>query len=88
MRKAARVDTSQAEIVAVLRRAGCNVLSLATLGRGVPDLLVGAHGKLILLEVKAERGRLNPEQIRFKEAWRHCVHVVRTPAEALLAVLR
>ena len=85
--RAAKVDAAQAEIVAVLRRAGCNVLSLATLGHGAPDLLVGAHGKLTMLEVKAEYGRLRPEQIRFKESWGRCVHVVRTPAEALMAVL-
>ena len=86
--RAAKVDATQAEIVAVLRRAGCNVLSLATLGRGVPDLLVGAHGKLTLLEVKSEHGRLNHAQIRFRAAWGHNVCVVRTPAEALMAVLR
>jgi len=86
VRTAARVDATHGEIVATLRRAGCNVLSLAAVGSGCPDLLVGAHGKLTLLEVKSEHGHLNPEQVRFKEIWGHCVRVVRTPAEALMAV--
>jgi hypothetical protein len=40
-RRAAKVDISQPGIVKALRDAGCTVVSLAPLGNGVPDLLVG-----------------------------------------------
>ena len=40
MRRAAKVDATQAAIVTALRAAGCKVLSLAACGKGVPDLLV------------------------------------------------
>lgn len=40
MRRAAKIDGTQTEIVAALRQVGCKVLSLAACGKGVPDLLV------------------------------------------------
>ena len=54
MRRAARVDDGA--IVKALRHAGCSVLSLAPIGRGCPDLLVGVRSndvlKNVLIEVK------------------------------------
>ena len=49
MRFAARVDGNQTAIVAALRKAGCNVLSLAAIGRGCPDLLVHRAGLIYLI---------------------------------------
>lgn len=40
MRRAAKVDTTQREIVETLRAHGCQVRSLASVGQGMPDLLV------------------------------------------------
>lgn len=45
MRRAAKVDDNQGEIVAALQRAGCSVQSLAGVGRGFPDLAVGFQGR-------------------------------------------
>lgn len=50
--RAAKVDANHAEIVAALRKAGATVQSLAAVGNGVPDLLVGIRGRLMLMEVK------------------------------------
>jgi Holliday junction resolvase len=52
MRKYARTDRNHKEIVNALRSIGCSVLSLAALGKGVPDLLVARKYKTILIEVK------------------------------------
>ena len=49
MRRRPRVDANQAEIVAALRAAHCSVQSLASLGDGAPDLLVGHAGANVLL---------------------------------------
>lgn len=46
MRRAPRTDANQAEIVAALRTRGALVQSLAGVGAGVPDLLVGWRGAL------------------------------------------
>lgn len=52
MRRAARVDVNHARIVAALRSYGATVQSLATVGMGCPDLLVGWNGRTILMECK------------------------------------
>jgi hypothetical protein len=92
-RRAARVDTNQASIVDYLRARGASVQSLAAVGEGVPDLLVGYRGVNLLLEVKRPAGpqgglddrRLTPVQERWHAAWRGIVCVVRgTPDCALL----
>ena len=46
MRRAARVDRNQAEIVVALRAGGASVQPLHAVGKGVPDLLVGWRGKI------------------------------------------
>jgi VRR-NUC domain len=85
VRRAAKVDLNHQVIVATLRAIGCEVLSLAAVGKGVPDLLVyhplsGMH----LIEVKSEKGKLLPGQRAFKNKWP--VTVVRTAKEAIKAV--
>lgn len=52
MRRAARTDANQVAIVDALRAVGATVHSLAAVGRGCPDLLVGYRGITYLIEVK------------------------------------
>ena len=52
MRRAAKVDANQTEIVKALRQVGASVQSLAATGKGCPDLLVGIRGLNFLIEVK------------------------------------
>lgn len=74
MRRAAKVDANQAEIVKALRQMGCTVQPLHTVGDGCPDLLVGAFGVTLLVEVKdgskppSER-RLTPDQQVWHREW-------------------
>lgn len=66
MRRRAKVDGNHADMVAALRARGYLVLSLASLGQGVPDLLTcDASGVLRLVEVKATYGQLTPDQLGF-----------------------
>jgi Holliday junction resolvase len=89
MRRAAKIDGNHGEIVAALREAGAMVQSLAPVGGGVPDLLVGWQGMLLLLELKdgsriPSQQKLTPEQVRWHEAWSgHPVYVVRSVTETL-----
>lgn len=92
MRRAAKIDFTQTEIVRVLRERGCKVLSLAAVGKGVPDLIVlNPKGPIVpgmcFMEVKNLAGRgkdLTPDQFRFHQDWP--VVVVTSPEEALRAV--
>lgn len=92
MRRAAKVDANQVQVVSALRAAGVLVLSLAALGKGVPDLLCAFHGRLVLLEVKdghkvPSARKLTADQIEFHKEWADVpLHVVESPWEALKAM--
>ena len=88
MRRRGRVDSVQEAIVAALRATGCSVQSLATVGGGCPDLLVGLHGRNFLLEVKAKVGKLTPMQRDWIAAWAGQTFLVRDVDDALYALGR
>lgn len=81
--RAAKVDANQAEIVKALRAVGVSVQSLATIGKGCPDLLAARGADTWVIEVKGPKGKLTPDQIEFLKNWRGVVHIVRTVDEAL-----
>jgi hypothetical protein len=92
MRRAAKVDANQEQIVIALRAAGASVQTLAAVGKGVPDLLVGFQGKTLLLEVKdgqkppSER-RLTEDQLKWHGAWRGGPLAVVDGVDAALRML-
>lgn len=92
MRRAAKVDRNQSEIVSALRRFGCSVQPLHTIGQGCPDLLVGRGGRNFLLEVKdsakpPSARALTEDQVEWLDLWRgEAVAVVASVEEALHAV--
>lgn len=86
MRRRARVDANQKQIVACLRAAGATVEHLHTVGAGVPDLLVGYMGRNYCLEIKGEGGELTPDQVAWFDRWDGQAAVVRTAEEACLAI--
>ena len=77
MRRAARVDGNHAEIVDCFKKLGCSVLSLAPLGKGVPDLLVAIKGITWLVEFKMPKGKETTDQIEFAATWKGCRAIVR-----------
>ena len=88
MRRAARVDDNQAELVKQLRKAGATVQHLHTQGRGCPDLLVGWRGLNLLFEVKdpnkpPSARLLTDDEREWHAKWRGQVHVIETAEEAL-----
>ena len=81
MRLKARTDKNQAAIVEALRKSGCLVFCLSSVGKGCPDLLVKLPcGQLLLIEVKSPKGKLTPDQERFQgQGWP--VVILRSPDE-------
>ena len=58
MRRAAKIDGNHTEIVKEFRGyPGVTVLSLAAIGKGVPDLLVAFRGVTWLVEIKMGKGK-------------------------------
>lgn len=88
MRRAARVDNTQADIVQALRMAGMRVKPTHTMGNGFPDVIVGYRGRNVLLEIKTGDGKLTADEVEWHATWSGQVAVVRTPDEAVDAVLR
>lgn len=91
MRRAARIDSNQPEIVAALRKIGCAVQHLHAVGSGCPDLLVSRAGRTVCFEVKdpnqppSKRKLTDDEAIWFGN-WRGEAYVIET-AEQAIAIL-
>lgn len=91
MRRAAKVDANQSEIVDALRKIGASVTPIHTVGKGCPDLIAGFRGKNFLLEVKdgskppSARKLTDDEAIWFGN-WKGEAHIVET-AEQAIAIL-
>jgi hypothetical protein len=88
VRRAARIDANQQEIVKALQAIGASVAPLSTVGSGMPDLLVGFKGKNFLLEVKdGEKApsarRLTDDQLLWLAAWKGQSAVVYSIEDAV-----
>ncbi len=81
MRRNARVDRNHSEVVEAFRKLGASVLSLAPLGRGIPDLLVAIGGVTWLIEIKSRKGKENDLQLEWAENWKGARAVVRDTQE-------
>jgi len=92
VRRAARIDANQSLIIGALLRCGASVQTLAAVGQGVPDLLVGFRGRNLLLEVKdgtkpPSARKLTPDQVEWHGAWKGQVIVVESVEQALAAIV-
>jgi hypothetical protein len=79
MRRAARVDANQKDVVQRFIAHGCSVTLLHRVGEGCPDLLVGVPypggGHTLLVEVKdgaktPSQQAKTPAQVRWWSEWR------------------
>lgn len=93
MKKHGRTDANQAEIVGLLREIpGVSVFSIADIGGGVPDIVVGRRGITYLFELKdpakaPSKRKLTIAQEQFHADWSGHAAVVETTAEILGALL-
>ena len=74
MRKKARVDANQKEIVKQLRDLGVSVLHTHQLGRSAPDLILGYRNENFMIELKdgnktKSQQKLTPDEIKFQCEW-------------------
>lgn len=91
MRRAAKTDDNQTEIVNALRRAGCSVTVTSAVGDGFPDIAVGRGQATFLLEIKdgskpPSARKLTRDQEQWHGSWRGHAAVVHSVNEALQAV--
>lgn len=91
MRRAAKIDATQRDIVSALRKAGATVAITSTVGDGFPDLVIGYRGRNVLIECKdgakpPSARKLTPDQVDFHAKWRGPICVVES-VDAALQVL-
>ena len=87
----AKVDANQTAVVSALRAAGASVQSLASVGKGVPDLLIGFRGVNLLMEVKdgnkaKSAQKLTEDQLKWHGQWLCPISIVDGPEAALRAL--
>lgn len=92
MRRAAKVDANQGQIVQALKVRGATVQSLATIGKGCPDLLVGYKKVTLLIEVKdgnkpPSQRKLTPDQLDWMTWWNGMPVVVATCPQDVINLL-
>jgi Holliday junction resolvase len=90
--RAARTDANHIQVVSALRAAGATVQSLAAVGKGVPDLLVGHQGHTLLMEVKdgdksPSQRKLTEDQLKWHREWNGGTLAVVDGPEAALRAL-
>lgn len=88
MRRAAKVDGNQAEIVVALRKIGASVTPLHMVGSGFPDLVVGWRGRNVLFELKDPKQPPSKRKLTDDEAiwfgnWRGEAYVIETIEQAI-----
>lgn len=91
--RAKKIDANQKKIVEQLRKCGYSVQSLASIGKGTPDILVGTNigsggGRNYLFEIKdgsktPSQRKLTPDEVKWIENWRGQVNVVTNIDEIL-----
>jgi Holliday junction resolvase len=90
--RAARTDANHVQVVSALRAAGATVQSLAGVGKGVPDLLVGYRQTTLLMEVKdghksPSQRKLTEDQLKWHREWNGGTLAVVDGPEAALRAL-
>ena len=88
MRRAARIDGNQNQVVKELRQMGCSVAISSAIGKGFPDIVVGYNGRNYLLELKdpaqpPSARKLTPDEKVWHDKWRGSVHIILTAQEAM-----
>lgn len=65
MRRAAKRDYAEAEVIAALQDMKASVYRLDQ----PLDILIGYRGRTVIAEIKTGKGKLNENQIKFIESW-------------------
>jgi hypothetical protein len=87
-----RLDGNHVAIMDALRKAGMKPLSLANVGNGCPDLIIGFRGINLLFEVKdgslvPSARALTADEDVFHRTWPGQVAIVESPEQAVAAVI-
>lgn len=88
MRRAAKADDNQPQIVKAFRQLGFSVAHTHTIGKGFPDIVVGRNGINTLVEIKdgkkvKSQKQLTPDEKEFHETWRGKIIVIESVEDVI-----
>ena len=88
MRRNARIDANQPEVVRAFRSCGATVGHTHMVGDGFPDIVVGFGGDNYLIEIKdgdkPPSGRkLTSDEEEWHREWRGSVHIIESADQAV-----
>lgn len=81
-----KVDANQKEIVKAFRDKGMSVLVMSSLGKGAPDIAVGAKGMTFFFEIKDGKKprsatKLTDCESKFFDSWKGHVAIIHSVKE-------
>jgi rhamnose utilization protein RhaD (predicted bifunctional aldolase and dehydrogenase) len=82
--RAAKIDANHEQITKTIRNMGATVQSIASVGRGCPDVVIGYRGRNFLAEYKPnEKAKLRETQIKWHQNWKGQVMRLNSVDEAI-----
>ena len=93
IRRAAKIDDNQNELVALIRAMGVSVAITSAAHDGFTDLVMGFGGVTVLVEIKdgskePSRRKLTPPQKIFHGSFKGAITVIETEQQAIELVSR
>jgi Holliday junction resolvase len=88
MRRAAKADDNQPQIVKAFRQMGFSVAHTHTIGKGFPDIVVGRDGINTLVEIKdgdkvKSKKQLTADEKEFHQMWLGEIVIIESIEEVI-----
>ncbi len=88
MRRIARIDANQPEIIKAFRALGATVHPTYMVGQGFPDIAVGYRGQNYLIEIKdgnkePARRKLTKDEKEWHDGWKGKVIIIESVDDVL-----
>ena len=88
MRRNAKADDNQPQIVKAFRQLGYSVAHTHAIGKGFPDIVIGRDGVNTLVEIKdglktKSQRQLTPDEKEFHEAWKGMVIIIESVEDVI-----
>lgn len=88
MRRAAKADDNQPQIVKAFRQLGFSVAHTHTIGKGFPDIIVGRDGINTLVEIKdgkkvKSQRQLTSDEKEFHKNWQGTIIIIESVEDVI-----
>jgi Holliday junction resolvase len=78
-----KTDINHVQISDAFRKLGYSVFDTSAVGRGFPDIIIAKNNNNYMIEIKSDKGKLNPKQIEFQNKWYAVIYIVHNTYEVI-----